>query len=214
MTFARTLFVLVTLASSLDAQRRPPLDSAAIGDIAKLLLLEDVRRFDAPELTRLLESTHPEVRRRAMLSVARIRDPRGVALLRARPLDADTALAATTVFAVGQLRDTLTIAWFDSLLSNPQTSPSVAVEAACALGKIKTVAARDVLARYLRRPRLAPMQTQRSAKRCFRSDAQQRAVTSRRSSNGRRRWTRRFAGAPHGRSSDRETRRPSPRCCD
>jgi HEAT repeat protein/cyclophilin family peptidyl-prolyl cis-trans isomerase len=84
-----------------------------------------------------------------MLAVARINDKRGVALLRARPLDADTALAATMVFAVGQLRDTLTIAWFDSLLSNPRTAPTVATEAACALGKIKTAAARAVLARYL-----------------------------------------------------------------
>ena len=149
MPLSRTLLVLVTFASALRAQRRPSLDSASISDIAKLLLLEDVRRFDTIELTRLLESKHPEVRRRAMLSVARLKDPRGVALLRARPLDLDTALAATTVFAVGQLRDTLTIAWFDSLLSNPRTPPTVAVEAACALGKIKTVAAREILARYL-----------------------------------------------------------------
>src|SRR5262249_19099233 len=119
---ARTLFVLMTFASALAAQRRPALDSAAINDIARLLLLEDVRRFDAPELSRLLESNHPDVRRRAMLAVARIRDPRGVALLRAHPLDRDTALAATTVFAVGQLHDTLTIAWFDSLLSNSRTA--------------------------------------------------------------------------------------------
>jgi HEAT repeat protein/cyclophilin family peptidyl-prolyl cis-trans isomerase len=84
-----------------------------------------------------------------MLAVARINDKRGISLLRARQLDADTALAATTVFAVGQLRDTTTIAWFDSLLSNTRTAPTVATEAACALGKIKTAAARSVLARYL-----------------------------------------------------------------
>ena len=149
MLLARTLFILVTAASALEAQRRPALDSGAINDIAKLLMLEDVRRFDSLELARLLDSKHPEIRRRAMLSVARIRDPRGVALLRAHRFDGDTALAATMVFAVGQLRDTLTIAWFDSLLSNPRTPPTVALEAACALGKIKTAAARDVLARYL-----------------------------------------------------------------
>jgi len=149
MPLARTLFVLVTFASALGAQRRPSLDSAAISDIARLLLLEDVRRFDSLELTRLLESKHSEVRRRATLSVARIKDLRGVALLRMRALDLDTALAATTVFAVGQLRDSLTVAWFDSLLSNPRTPPTVALEAACALGKLKTVAARAALARYL-----------------------------------------------------------------
>ena len=152
MTFRRALVLLASAASLAGAQtRRPPLDSTAIGNIARLLLLEDVRRFDTVDLARLLDSTQPEVRRRAMLAVAHINDKRGVALLRARPLDADTALAATTVFAVGQLRDTLTIPWFDSLLANPRTAPSVAAEAACALGKIKTAAARAVLARYLAR---------------------------------------------------------------
>ena len=147
----RVVVLLAASASLVYAQpRRPlPLDSGTVGDIARLLLLEDVRRFDSLELSSALQSKHPEVRRRAMLAVARINDKRGVALLRARPLDADTALAATMVFAVGQLRDTLTIAWFDSLLSNPRTAPTVATEAACALGKIKTAAARAVLARYL-----------------------------------------------------------------
>ena len=157
MNFRRALVLLTSAASLAGAQtRRPPLDSAAISDIARLLLLEDVRRPDTLELARLLASKHPEVRRRAMLAVAHINDKRGVALLRARPLDADTALAATAVFAVGQLRDTLTIPWLDSLLSNPRTAASVAAEAACALGKIKTGAAREVLARYLMRANVAP----------------------------------------------------------
>src|SRR5262245_47995968 len=128
---------------------RPKLDSAAVDDIATLLLLEDVRRFDTLELGRLLAAKHPEIRRRAQIAVARINDKRGVALLRARPLDADTAIAATTVFAVGQLRDSLMIPWFDSLLSSTRTPPTVATEAAFALGKIRTAAARETLARYL-----------------------------------------------------------------
>src|SRR5215831_11084712 len=110
MNFRRALFLLASAASLAGAQtRRPPLDSTAISDIARLLRLEDVRRFDTLELAGLLGSRHPEVRRRAMLAVAHINDKRGVTLLRARPLDADTALGATTVFAAGQLRDTLTI---------------------------------------------------------------------------------------------------------
>jgi peptidyl-prolyl cis-trans isomerase B (cyclophilin B) len=145
----RAALLLATFASLARGQSRRPLDSTAVDDIARLLLLEDVRRFDSLELGHALESQHPEVRRRAMLAVARTNDKRGVVLLRARRLDADTALAATTVFAVGQLRDTMTIAWFDSLLSNPRTAPTVATEAACALGKIKTAGARAVLARYL-----------------------------------------------------------------
>jgi len=144
-------FVAAIGASPAQGQARRGLDSSAVSEIARLLLLEDVRRFDSLELARALDSKHPEVRRRAALAVARINDKRGVALLRARPLASDTSLAATTVFAVGQLRDTLTIPWFDSLLANPRTAPTVASEAASALGKIKTAAAREVLARYLTR---------------------------------------------------------------
>jgi len=146
---ARSVFLIAAFATVARAQTRRVLDSSAVSDIARLLLLEDVRRFDSVELVRGLDSKHPEVRRRATLAVARINDKRGVALLRARSLSADTALAATTVFAVGQLRDTLTISWFDSLLANPRTPPTIATEAACALGKIKTAADREVLARYL-----------------------------------------------------------------
>jgi HEAT repeat protein/cyclophilin family peptidyl-prolyl cis-trans isomerase len=155
--FIAVAFGLIAAAPLIvHAQRRPALDSAAIGDIATLLMLEDTRSFDSLALTRLLASNHPEVRRRAALSIARINDKRGVALLRARPLDTDTAIAATIVFAVGQLRDTLTIAWFDSLLTSPRTPPTVLTEAACALGKIKTGAAREVLARFLTKASAGP----------------------------------------------------------
>jgi HEAT repeat protein/cyclophilin family peptidyl-prolyl cis-trans isomerase len=154
----RPLVLLIVLSGLAAAQqpRRPKLDSTAVHDIATLLLLEDTRRFDSLELARRLDANHPEVRRRAMLAVARINDKRGVGLLRARPLDRDTALAATTVFAVGQLRDSLSVPWFDSLLSNSRTPPTVATEAAFALGKVRTAAARGVLARYLATATLSP----------------------------------------------------------
>ncbi len=149
----RALLLLVLVATSAVAQRPSvrahPLDSAAVSDIATLLMLEDTRTFDSLTLSRLLHAPHPEVRRQAALAVARINDVRGVALLRARPLDPDTAIAATTVFAVGQLRDTLTIPWFDSLLSSARTPRTILSEAAYALGKVKTPAARAVLARFL-----------------------------------------------------------------
>jgi peptidyl-prolyl cis-trans isomerase B (cyclophilin B) len=143
------LVASIQRSASAQTRGRPSLDSDAVSDIATLLMLEDTRSFDSTALARLLASRHPEVRRRAALSVGRINDKRGVSLLRARPLDADTTIAATTVFAIGQLRDTLTIAWFDSLLSSPRTPPTLLTEAACALGKIKTAAAREVLARFL-----------------------------------------------------------------
>lgn len=146
------LLASTTLAATLGAQtpRRAPLDSAVIADIANVLMLEDTRTYDSLALSRSLAASHPEVRRRAMLAVAHINDKRGVSLLRARPLERDTALAATAVFAVGQLRDTLTVPWLDSLLSDARTAPTVRTEAACALGKIKNGAAREALAKFLR----------------------------------------------------------------
>ena len=126
-----------------------PLSPSDIDGIARLIMLEDHREFDSTDLSRLLASQHPEVRRRAALSIGRIADKRGYSLLRAKPLDADTAVAATEVFAAGQLKDSTTVAWFDSLLAAPKLAPTVRAEAATALGKIKTAAARDALARFL-----------------------------------------------------------------
>jgi HEAT repeat protein/cyclophilin family peptidyl-prolyl cis-trans isomerase len=146
----RALVALLTSAHIASAQaHKPALALADIDDISSLVMLEDHRDFDSAALSRILESAHPEVRRRAALSIGRIADRRGFALLRAKPLDADTAVAATEVFAAGQLKDSTTVAWFDSLLSTPKLAPTVLAEAATALGKIKTGAARDALARFL-----------------------------------------------------------------
>src|SRR5947207_944374 len=82
---------------------RRPLGAAEADAIARLLMMEDRRQLDTADVARLLSDAHPELRRRAALAVAHIADKRGVALLRARSLDADTAVAATVVFAVGQL---------------------------------------------------------------------------------------------------------------
>jgi len=156
---AAVLSVVVALPASAQQPRRP-LSAADIDDIARLVMLEDHREFDTTDLSRLLSSAHPEVRRRAALAIGRIADKRGYALLRAKPLDADTAVAATEVFAAGQLKDSTTVAWFDSLLANTKLAPTVLSEAATALGKIKTARARDALARFLlsvsESPRLNP----------------------------------------------------------
>ena len=146
---------LVVLAAMLGsariapAQARRPLSPGDIDDIARLVMLEDHREFDAIDLSRILNSQHPEVRRRAALAIGRIANKSGYALLRAKPLDRDTAVAATEVFAAGQLKDTNTVAWFDSLLADPKLAPTVLSEAATALGKLKTARAREALARFL-----------------------------------------------------------------
>lgn len=131
------------------AQARRPLAPQDVDDIARLVMLEDHREFDTTDLSRILKSQHPEVRRRAALAIGRIANKSGYALLRAKPLDPDTAVAATEVFAAGQLKDSTTVAWFDSLLLNPKLAPTVLSEAATALGKLKTARARDALARFL-----------------------------------------------------------------
>ncbi|MFI5233002.1 MAG: HEAT repeat domain-containing protein [Gemmatimonadales bacterium] len=148
--FRRALLASLASAQLVHAQaRKPALSPADIDDISRLVMLEDHRDFDSTDLSRILASNHPEVRRRAALSIGRIADKRGYALLRAKPLDSDTAVAATEVFAAGQLKDSTTVPWFDSLLAAPRLAPTSRAEAATALGKIKTASARDALARFL-----------------------------------------------------------------
>ena len=152
MRSRRIIFAIVTLvvgARPAFAQSRRPLLPGDVDDIARLVMLEDHRDFDSTDLSSILASSHPEVRRRAALSIGRIADKRGYALLRAKPLDADTAVAATEVFAAGQLKDSTLVPWFDSLLTTPNLAPTVLAEAATALGKIKNATARDALARFL-----------------------------------------------------------------
>ncbi|MEO7084907.1 MAG: HEAT repeat domain-containing protein [Gemmatimonadaceae bacterium] len=157
------LLLYAAIAAPGNAQSRsaahPALSSADVDDIARLELLEDRRLLDTNDLGRILAAPHPELRRRAALAIARIADKRGIAMLRANPLDHDTAVAATTVFAVGQLRDTGTVAWLDSLLTDPKSAPTVATEAAVALGKLKTAHARAALAVYLARTTAIPRNT-------------------------------------------------------
>lgn len=161
----RTHKLLLTIAllgstRAAPAQSRRPLSSPDIDDIARLVMLEDHREFDSTDLSRILKSQHPEVRRRAAISIGRIANKAGYALLRAKPLDPDTAVAASEVFAAGQLKDSNTVAWFDSLLANKQLAPTVLSEAATALGKIKTARARDALARFLSTATEGPRTTQ------------------------------------------------------
>ena len=100
LTLLATLTAASSLAGAQPAPRRP-LGARDVDDIARLVMLEDRRTLDTATIGALLGAEHPEVRRRAAIAVGRIADRRGLALLRARPLDADTAVAASTVFAVG-----------------------------------------------------------------------------------------------------------------
>jgi cyclophilin family peptidyl-prolyl cis-trans isomerase/HEAT repeat protein len=142
-------FWLIGAAVASAQSPKTPLSRFDIDDIARLVMLEDHREFDTTDLSRILKSNHPEVRRRAAQSIGRIANKLGFSLLATRPLDVDTAVAATEVWAAGQLKDSNTVAWFDSLLATPKLAPTVLAEAATALGKIKTARAREALARFL-----------------------------------------------------------------
>ena len=148
---ARCLAVVFVTTATLFPQTgsRPPLASNDIDDIARLLMLEDTRRFDRDALSRILRSPHPEVRRRAVLAVGRIADPAGAALLEPARADKDADVAATAMFSAGQLKVPATIPWLEDAMSSPASPPAVAREAAIALGKFQVPEARAALARYL-----------------------------------------------------------------
>jgi HEAT repeat protein/cyclophilin family peptidyl-prolyl cis-trans isomerase len=141
-------------ASVSSAPARKPLTPADIDDIAQLVMLEDTRRFDQDTLSRLIKSSHPEVRRRAVVSVGRIvktgvpPDASRLLLATART-DADPEIVATVAWASGQLKDPGAVAWLAELLSSALTPAGVAKEAAGALGKIRSPEARAGLAKFL-----------------------------------------------------------------
>ena len=148
--FVSLLVTLIVIASATGhSQRasRKPLSTADVDNIADLVRLEDTRQFDQETLARLLKSPHAEVRRRAVVAVARIVNPAGAALLRPLHSDADPDIVATVAFACGQLKDGDAVAWLSEQLRTRQVA--TAREAARSLGKIRSPDARSALAQYL-----------------------------------------------------------------
>jgi cyclophilin family peptidyl-prolyl cis-trans isomerase len=84
------LAVCAPSVSVAQPARHPPLAAADVEAITQLVKLEDTRQFDEAVLARLIKARHPEVRRRAVVSIGRIVNPRGCALR----LTALTPLAA------------------------------------------------------------------------------------------------------------------------
>ena len=130
---------------SVQAQRRP-LARADIDAIATLLKLEDTRQYDEAALGRILKSAHPEVRRRAAISIGRIADPKGAALLEAAGPETNLEVRAAIVFAVGQLKQPSSVPW---LVRKLGASYPESFEAARALGKVRTDEGRAALSSYL-----------------------------------------------------------------
>jgi HEAT repeat protein/cyclophilin family peptidyl-prolyl cis-trans isomerase len=146
-----SLVVAAAVASTVvlaQGSKRPPLATGDLDAIATLLKIEDSRQFDEAALERLLQSAHPEVRRRAAQTIGRVVNPRGSALLMAARRDANANVVATVAFAYGQLKDVDAVSWLDDELSG-SVSAAVAHEAARSLGKIRSPEARAALVRYL-----------------------------------------------------------------
>jgi HEAT repeat protein/cyclophilin family peptidyl-prolyl cis-trans isomerase len=141
--------VLISGVIALTQPGRRALTNADIDAITTLVMLEDTRQFDEAALSRLMKSAHPEVRRRAVIAVGRIVNPAATTLLASARNEDDVEILATVAFSTGQLKDPDAVTWLSGLLMNRDTVPAVAREAAQALGKIRTPAARAALSRYL-----------------------------------------------------------------
>jgi cyclophilin family peptidyl-prolyl cis-trans isomerase/HEAT repeat protein len=147
-SFFLAVLLMVGVNQSVHAQRTP-LSAKDVAEIVELTRIEDRRDFDLSTLQRIAAAQHPELRRRAALTIARLYDFRGRALLKAMRMERDTSVLATVVWATGQLVDTSAVAWLDSLLESPVSAQGVATEAAGAFGKIRTADTRARLATYL-----------------------------------------------------------------
>ena len=141
--------VLAATVVAAQTPRRRPLAPADLDAIATLLKIEETRQFDEATLGRLLQSAHPEVRRRAAQTIGRVINPRGSALLGAARGDASADVVATVAFAYGQLKDADAVNWLADEMAGPAVPPAVAREAARSLGKIRSPEARAALVRYL-----------------------------------------------------------------
>ena len=139
-------------AGHLSAQQaRPPLGNADVTAIAELLKIEDTRRFDELTLieeltlTRLIRSSHPEVRRRAAVTVGRVVNEGGLVVLEPLKTDADPEIVATAAFAMGQLKNPAAVEWLTTTMNGWRANAPAAFEAARALGKVRSPEARVAL---------------------------------------------------------------------
>lgn len=161
---ALALALSVTACAGAGAPRTPgavtptggptvALDEAALRDIAELLRIEDRREYDESTLRNHLGSVHPTVRRQAATSAGRIRDPRAVPALLTALDDPDPTVRAEAAFALGQIGDTATsvVTILSGRALDPAEDQEVRIEAASALGKLRTNEAKRPLEAILER---------------------------------------------------------------
>jgi cyclophilin family peptidyl-prolyl cis-trans isomerase/HEAT repeat protein len=131
--------------------RVEPLPEPDIGTAAALLRLEDRREFASGVIGAAARAPTPAIRARAALAAGRIGGSQGATLVRSLLLDPDSSVAAVAALMAGQLRDTLALGDLAVLLDplNATARPTVAVEAAGALGRMSDFTARGVLNSFL-----------------------------------------------------------------
>jgi cyclophilin family peptidyl-prolyl cis-trans isomerase/HEAT repeat protein len=138
---------------------RPAARSFDVEATARLLRIQDRREYDAPALELAASSPDAGARRRAALAAGQIRDRRALPLLARLLADADTSVAASAAFAIGQVADSAGVALLVPVLDAARvaTAPTVVGEAALALGKLRTAAARRAVESFLlAAPRTGP----------------------------------------------------------
>lgn len=126
------------------APRAP--SEALLAAHAELLRVEDRRELDLPLMQTLAADSSAAIRARVSLALGRLRRSEGAALLLHLLEDPDTSVAATAAFALGQMRDsTYAPALADRMMRSLAQGPTVAAEAAYALGKAEGSHARGAL---------------------------------------------------------------------
>jgi HEAT repeat protein len=131
-----------------------PLTLPEIEAAALLLGLEDRREFADTVIADLALAPESPIRAKAALAAGRIGTQAGAQLVRYLLIDTDTAVAAAAAFMAGQLRDTASTSYLVTFLDAgfAVARPTVATEAAGALGKLGTPEARAALAAFLLSP--------------------------------------------------------------
>ncbi len=130
-----------------DPDGRVVIDPAKVEALAPLLMAEDQRRYDSLLFATALQHQDAQIRRTAVTSLARIRDPRGLELLIPLLNDLDPTVVAQTFFGMGLLGDPAAVPAIITRLRLQDTLGTDAItEAANALARIGGEAAASFLA--------------------------------------------------------------------
>ena len=124
--------LLATIACSASRRASDPPD-AALHARARLLRIEDTRRDEPAFVDSLLRGLDARERSLAALTAGRLGARRHLPSLRVLAADADTAVAASSLFALGLMKDTSAAMLAAASL---RRAPSVGIEAAWLLGEL------------------------------------------------------------------------------